>query len=195
MGIQTQRIEPHWSYLLSIERDLENLARFVEFDERNFSTFGIEIARLLLACGAEVDVVCKQVCAELNPTSSAASINAYRAELVGAYPAIPTFEVTIPRFGLTLHPWDEWQAPNGVPHWWTGYNRTKHHRHSDYERANLKNALNAAGGLFVMVLHLYREKAMMGDLVPRPSMLRVGEAHFGGTTVGSNHDVSETYLL
>ena len=195
MGIQAQRVEPHWSYLLSIEKDLENLARFVEFDERNFRTFGTEIARLLLACGAETDVVCKQVCAKLNPQTAASSISAYRTELVGAYPAIPTFEVTMPRFGLSLHPWDEWNTSDGVPHWWTAYNKTKHHRHSEYERANLKNALNAVAGLFVMVLYLYREKAMLGELIPRPLLLRVSEEHFGGTTVGSHHDVGENYIL
>lgn len=195
MGIRTHKVEPHWSYLLSIEHDLEDLSRFVEFDERNFRTFGIEIARLLLACGAETDVVCKQICSNLNAASTAASINSYRAELVSAYPAIPGFEITVPRFGLSLRPWDEWQQPNGVPFWWTAYNKTKHHRHSEYERANLKNALNSVAGLFVMVLYLYREKAAQGELVPRPSMLRVGDAHFGGTTVGFQHEIGENYIL
>lgn len=195
MGIHTQKVEPHWSYLLSIEHDFEELSRFVEFDEKNFGTFGIEIARLLLACGAETDVVCKQVCTNLNAASNAASIGAYRTELIPAYPVIPNFEITIPRFGLSLHPWEEWQRPNGVPFWWTAYNKTKHHRHSEYERANLKNALNAVAGLFVMVLYLYREKATVGELVPRPLMLRVGDAHFGGTTVGSRHEVGENYVL
>jgi len=195
MGIHAQKVEPHWSYLLAIEHDLEVLSRFVEFDERNFGAFGIEIARLLLACGAETDVVCKQACIKLNAASKAATITAYRKALVAAYPTIPSFEVTIPRFGLSLHPWDEWRRPNGVPFWWTAYNKTKHQRHSEYQRANLKNALNAVAGLFVMVLYLYRDKATFGQLVPRPLMLRVSDAQFGGTTVGLNHEVGENYLL
>jgi hypothetical protein len=59
MGINTEKIEPHWNYLLAIERDLDEISRFVEFDEKNFDCFSIEIARLLLASAAEVDVVCK----------------------------------------------------------------------------------------------------------------------------------------
>jgi hypothetical protein len=51
MTIHTHKIEPHWNYLLAIERDLD-----VEFDERNFDCFSIQIARVLLASGAETDV-------------------------------------------------------------------------------------------------------------------------------------------
>ena len=71
MAIQAKRIEPHWNYLLAIERDVERLSRYIEFDKRNFDCFSLEIARVLLASGAEVDVVCKQLCRVLNPTSSA----------------------------------------------------------------------------------------------------------------------------
>jgi hypothetical protein len=192
--IQTSKIEPHWSYLLSVERDLEELSRYVEFDQRNFETFGIEIARLLLACGAEVDIVCNQLCRKLNAASSASSINAYRDELVASYPSLPAFEVVLPRFGLTLHPWDEWNRQRGVPQWWTAYNKTKHERHTEYHRANLKNALNAVAGLFIVVLYLYREKAIMGELLPQPRLLRVGDDHYGGSTMGP-YELGINYLL
>jgi hypothetical protein len=188
------KVEQHWSYLLSIERELEQLSRYIEFDERNFQTFGIEIARLLLACGAETDVVCKQICLGLNPTSTAGSIHPYRNELLAAFPALPGFEVTLPRFGLQLHPWDEWSQPDGVPHWWTAYNKTKHERHAEYRRANLKNTLNAVAGLFVMVLYLYREKAVRGELVPSTQLLRVGDGHYGGSTMGG-YELGINYRL
>jgi hypothetical protein len=92
MAIQTQKVEPHWSYLLSVEHDFEELSRFVAFDERNFYASGIEIARLLLTCGAETDVVCKQACTKVDAASKAASIDAYRNELVRPYPGIPNRE-------------------------------------------------------------------------------------------------------
>src|SRR3989304_5354141 len=152
MGIQAGPTDEHWNYLLSIERDLETLSRYVEFDKRNFACFSIEIARIILAAGAETDVVCKQLCKKQNSRSRAASINAYRSEIVLFLPTISDFQILVPRFGLTLKPWDEWRAQDGVPFWWTGYNKVKHHRHSHYHEANLKNALNAVAGLFVMVL-------------------------------------------
>jgi hypothetical protein len=194
VGIHSQKIEPHWNYLIAVERDLERLSRYVEFDQRNFDCFGIEIARLLLACGAEIDVVCKQICQAIAPGSAASKINEYRVEILTLYPRVPMFEVTLPRFGLILHPWDEWKKQNGVPFWWTAYNKTKHERNTEYHRANLKNALNAVAGLFVVVLHLYKEKATLGELVPSPQLLRVGEAHFGGSTMGQ-YEMGTHYVL
>ena len=186
MGIITQKIESHWNYLLAIERDLDEISRYVEFDEKNFDCFSIEIARVLLASAAEVDVVCKQICISLNPRSKANDINKYRAEILPVFPGIPQFQVVMPRFGLTLTPWDEWTKPDGVPFWWTAYNKIKHHRDSEYHRAALKNALNSVAGLFVMVLYLYRDKAKEGELCPPPMLLRVDDNHSGGFVVGGS---------
>lgn len=184
MGIHQITIEPHWNYLLAIERDLEVLARYVEFDPRNFPCFSIEMARVLLAAGAETDVVCKAICKAANPSSKADSLHAYRKEVTAAFPAIASFGVCVPRFGLHLKPWDEWRKKNGVPFWWTAYNKTKHERGAEYHQANLKNVLNAVAGLFVAVLHLYPAKAKLGELVPSPQFLRPDEDHFGGVTHG-----------
>ncbi len=89
MVIRSSKIESHWNYLLAIEGDLERLSRYIEFDERNFECFSIEISRILLTSGAEVDVVCKQICRKLNSGSSATSINLYRNEICAVYPPPP----------------------------------------------------------------------------------------------------------
>ena len=194
MSIKTRKIEMHWNYLLAIESDLDRLSRYVEFDEKNFDCFSIEIARILLASAADVDVVCKQICRNLNPKSSAVTINKYREEIRAACPNIPGFEVRLRRWGLTLTPWDEWKKPRGVPFWWTAYNKIKHHRDSDYQSANLKNALNAVAGLFVMVLYLYKKKAERGQLLPSPQVLSVGETPLGSAVIG-DYERGIVYLL
>ena len=186
MGIQTQKIEPHWNYLLAIEHDLVELSRYVEFDEKNFDCFSIEIARILLASGAEVDVVCKQICKAIDAKSRAAKIHLYRNEIKLKFPGIPRFQVLLPRFGLTLKPWDEWNKPKGVPLWWTAYNKIKHQRDSEYQKANLKNALNAVAGLFVMLLHLYKAKNQLGESFSSPQLLWVSAGHIGGHTFGAS---------
>ena len=170
----------HWNYFLAIEGDLERLSKFIEFDKENFHCFSIEIARILLSSAAEVDVVCKEICRKLNPISSADSINNYRDEIRMAYPGILNFEVMFPRHGLSLTPWNSWNDSDGVPVWWTAYNKIKHHRNTEYYRANLENALNAVGGLFVLVLYLYKEKAELGELGPSPKLLHVSEDRFRG---------------
>jgi len=55
-----QRI--HWNYFFAIEDDLATLSRYVEFHEDNFTTYSIEIARILMTavarsrCSAEGDM-------------------------------------------------------------------------------------------------------------------------------------------
>jgi hypothetical protein len=178
--IKQSAVEPHWNYFLSIERDLEVLSRFIEFDTRNFACFSIEIARILLAAGAEVDVVCQQVCKRHNAKSKAENIVEYQTEITKALPGLVRFHVIVPRYGLDLRPWVNWSEKKTPPFWWTAYNKTKHERNAQYHRANLQNALNAVAGLFVMVLHLYPERGRLGELIPSPVLLRPGPAHAMG---------------
>ena len=182
MVITSSKIESHWNYLLAIEGDLERLSRFIEFDHRNFECFSVEISRILLASGPEVDVFCKQICRKLNSGSTANKIYHYQNEILPSYSTIPVFNVLLPRYGLELTPWDNWKVLNTPPDWWTAYNKIKHHRDAEYQQANLRNALNAVGGLFVMVLYLYKEKAEEGELLPQTQILHVGEDRFGGIT-------------
>ncbi len=185
MAIQSTTTRPHWNYFIALERDVDVLSRYVEFDQRNFDCFSIEIARLLLAAGAEIDVVCKQLCQNIVPGSRADDINGYRNEIAGAIPNIPAFEVLVPRFGLSLHPWEEWRNANGVPFWWTAYNKIKHHRDSHFHRGSLKNALNAVAGLFVVTLYLYRNDAETGELSPGPQVFWPGAGHIRGRVMES----------
>jgi hypothetical protein len=184
MSITAGETDAHWNYFLSVEADLERLSRYVEFDEANYECFSVEIARILMAAAAEADVVCKQICRKLNPRSKAENIHKYREEIAPAFPVIPRFEVLAPRYQLRLKPWDNWNEPNEAPLWWTAYNKLKHERHKEYKRASLKNALNAVSGLFIVCLYLYKEKAVLGELVPSPSILRPAEDRFGGVTHG-----------
>lgn len=177
---------PHWNYLLALDSDLVTLSRYVDFCEHNFECYSIEIVRILLAAAAEVDVVCKQLCQKVEPTSVADSIGGYRKELTRAFPEIPKIVVSIPRYGLNLQPWQSWEDTAGDenPQWWTAYNKVKHHRHTHYDRANLENGLNAVAGLFVIVLHLYEEQACLGRLKPSPQLLRLAERDRGMSVDG-----------
>lgn len=172
----------HWNYFLALEEDLARLARYVHLTE-NDETYSLEIARLLMSSSAEVDVVLKQVCEAVDPQCGADNINAYFPVVSGAYPTFVGFEVHIPRFGLILHPWSNWKEGT-PPGWWIANNKVKHHRHSDFKSANLKNCLNGLAGLYVAVLFLYRQEAEAGDLQQLPRLFNVSDANFGGTSMG-----------
>jgi hypothetical protein len=41
----------YWSFFRTIDEDLHQLRRFVEFSEENFSTYSVELVRLYLSIG------------------------------------------------------------------------------------------------------------------------------------------------
>ena len=159
-----------------MEEDLLRLSRFVDF-AGNDSTYSIEIARVLMAACAEVDVVLKEICRAEQPDSRASSINDYWPIVTAAH-RIRDLQVTIHRYGLSLRPWSEWDE-GSPPLWWTANNKVKHERAQRFAEANLKNCLNAVAGLFAAVLYLYRERAEGGGLNPPAALLGVPEVWRG----------------
>ncbi|MET1113421.1 MAG: hypothetical protein ABWY08_00510 [Comamonas sp.] len=182
MTIQRAATLGHWNYFLALEHDLDQLSRFVDFSG-NDDTYSLEIARLLLGASAEADVVLKQLCKRYVPASVASTIGAYHPEIVANCPNFLRYEVLIPRFGLAHRPWVNW-APNQPPEWWSDHNKVKHQRDQYFTRATLKNCLNAVGGLFVAVLHLYETEAAQGELLQLPRLFNVETQFFGGAQMG-----------
>lgn len=177
MAIHQTTIPEHWNYFLALDDDVIRLSRYLEPTKDNFGAYSLELARIIFAAASEVDVVCKRLCKKINPKSKADNINKYKTEIVAAYPRIKEVEVLIPRYGLTLHPWEMW-GNDANPLWWNAYNNVKHHRHTHFSEASLKHALNAVAGLFALILFYYREEAENGLLNPDPGLFRIGTPFF-----------------
>ena len=171
-----QRIaaQPHWNYFLSLESRALTISRYVEFDSKNFDTFSIELAGLLMAASAECDVLLKRRTSEIDSESKAENVNQYFDVVVnGPMPSILEARVLLPRFHLELAPFQQW-AKNSPPAWWTANNKVKHERDAHFNRANLGHALNALGGLFLVVLETFSEEAARGLLSPNPEIFEPG---------------------
>jgi hypothetical protein len=169
----------HWNYLLALDADTAVVARYVEFNPANYNTYSIELARLLMAAAAEVDVVAKIACSRVNPATTAGNIEEYRLELVPARPNLPGYPIQINRFGLDFEPWINWSTGTH-PDWWRAYNAVKHERNNEYAQANLKNALNAVAGLYVMLIYAFPDEARAGSLAPMPGLFSVPETKTDG---------------
>jgi hypothetical protein len=146
-----------WEYFLALEEDLERCTRYVEFDERNFETFSIEFAKLLLAAGSEVDVLAKMICNKLDPAARARKIDQYRLCIMTRRPAFADAEVNMSRyFREPFRPWETWKPAAGGsptnPTWWQSYNKVKHKRNTCFNQATLSNVLNAFAGYFAALL-------------------------------------------
>lgn len=171
MGIFQITTFSHWNYFLAIERDLEVLSRYVEFTPDNYKAYSIEMARIILSAGSEIDVLLKAICNKASPGDAADSITKYKKVVKSKLPNMMVFQVDIPRWEIYITPWEPWQSID-VPEWWTAYNKVKHHRDDEYHLANLFNTLNAVAALYVAILYLYPLKAEKGLLLPTPSLLR-----------------------
>jgi hypothetical protein len=136
-----------------------------------------------------VDVIGKLLCKQLNPNARCFNIDDYRDVLTVALPALHTTQVFVPRYGLTLTPWDHWKGPTN-PDWWHSYNMVKHERDVHFKEATLQNALNALGALLIFTFHHYsyslsktpgsplRPFLTTAELQPESTLLRLPDNYY-----------------
>ncbi|MBN2023724.1 MAG: hypothetical protein JW809_13135 [Pirellulales bacterium] len=146
----------HWDYYRVLVDDIDRISRYVEIVPDNFAVYSIELVRMILAAGSEVDVVAKRLCQASMPPVSANNINEYRSVLCEKYPGLPGIKATMPRHGYEFVPWEEW-ANGENPAWWRAYNSVKHQRDQCFAQANLKNTIDTIAGLCVLVTYLYKD--------------------------------------
>jgi hypothetical protein len=194
MTIAVTPAKVHWNYFLALERDTEQLARYVEFCEANFSVFSVELAHLLFAAASEVDVIAKLICEQVAPNAPRDNISHYKAILVPAIAELPGSEVFVPRYGLAFKPWSNWAGTQN-PLWWRSYNNVKHQRDVHFNQATLKNALNALGALLILTYHYYSRKLApaagqvlspkdtMYELSPESTLIRLHDDYYYDTLV------------
>lgn len=164
----------HWNYFIALENDILQLSRFLEISEPNFSSYSIELGRILFASASEIDVVAKKYCNTIENKLSADNIGNYKAIITKHHPEFSAVKVHMPRFGLTLTPWNKWRVDT-QPLWWRAYTKVKYERQEHFAEANLKNALNAVAALYVLQIFLYRKEAEAGELSPNPQLFLIGE--------------------
>ncbi len=145
----------HWNYYLAIQNDLEKISRYIEFCSDNLETYSIELAHILLSASSEVDVIMKQLCGIVVPGGAFENINHYKAAITAHIPVLINEEVSIPRYGMTHRPWENWNGATN-PDWWKSYNNVKHQRNDHYPEANLQNTVNAVGALLVTTVYYYK---------------------------------------
>jgi len=166
MGLQhTKPRFPHWNYFIALEEDLERASRYVELVDANEATYSLEFAHLLFAAASEVEIVMVSLCGLFNQQSRASKFAHCVAPLRKQFPDMWKERVFVPRTGLVLQPWAEWnRAKNNTPIWWQSYNHVKHSRHTTFEEATMKNAVNALAALYLFALDLGRF-VRQGDVV------------------------------
>jgi hypothetical protein len=181
----------YWNYFISIEEDLYKLSRYIEFDQNNEKVFSIELVRLLISSSSEFEVVAKELCNIKDQNKPVINIDKIRQNIMIFLPDIYDLEIIVPRFGLNYKPLENWNNNKNCD-WWKSYNSVKHQRNNNYEKANLKNVINAIGALYIINLFYYNslqnknntnntiikmEETTL-DLNPKPCLIKVNHPDF-----------------
>lgn len=155
----------YWEYFLLIDKDLMNTNRYICHSDNNLNAYSSEFARIILVTCAEIDTVCRLLCKEIDsscdfPDDSTRSgdIKEYCRIILTRFPKLPSTEVYFTTIKQNMKPWDGWQtSPNyQSPVWWNDYQFIKHYRHTNFEKAKLKNAFQAVASLFVLLMYLHK---------------------------------------
>lgn len=185
----------HWNYFLAIEKDLENISRYIEFANANLETYSIELTHILLSASSEVDVVMKQLCSLLDPSSQTGNIDDYRSVIQATLPSLITEEISIERYGLKFKPWINWNGTTN-PDWWRSHNYVKHQRNNYFQEANLKNTINSVGALLLTIVYYYKHaftkesgseidfKETTRQLVPESSFININADYYYFQIIG-----------
>lgn len=100
------------NYFISIEKRFQNIATYVEIDNRNYNTFSAEISLIFMAACSEFEVIAKEVCKKLSTEFSKIShpnikniekvlINNIRNEVCSS--------VEITRYNVKIEPFAKWK--------------------------------------------------------------------------------------
>jgi hypothetical protein len=143
----------HVHFAEALNSDVVRLARFIEFDKRNYATFSLENGRLLLAACTEIEAMLKQLCFHVEPKIKAERIDQYFSVVSQHFSDLFEASAGSPAHDISFKPWNEWKALMGrAPRWWKAHQNLKHGRHVCFQEASLENLLNAVAALEIVLL-------------------------------------------
>lgn len=181
-----EAITTYWNYYLSIESQVIEMERFIEFDlKKNGETYSARLQELLQTICSEIDVVGKVLANHLDTSfvpSKHICIYDWWLVIQGKCCGIQDEKVGFRKD--KLFPWNhffivkekgELKVNAAIsdakkPDWWNAYNKVKHYRtYSNeegltyYSQANLINVFNALAGLLVLEVLLLEKTGSVVD--------------------------------
>lgn len=139
------------AYLI-ILKDFINLLDYIEPADNNLPTYSFRIHELLLRVSIEIEANCVAILSE-NGYEKSGNWTMADYKKINKSHKLSSFEVKLPVWkGVqnTRKPFENWQDDGSLP-WWDAYNKSKHNRHAEFERATFENLTNAICGLIVIL--------------------------------------------
>lgn len=179
-------IQYYWKYYLSIEKQIIELERFIEFDlQINGNTYSAKLLELLQSICNEIDTVGKVLARIYDPTFHSEAFTSIKRwwHIVQCNNSQILNEPVVFR-KETLLPWKGFHvtrknnqycidssSPGAcIPIWWDSHNDVKHRRTDCdengrlfYTHASLSNVINAMAGLYILEVVLLEQTDCIVD--------------------------------
>lgn len=137
-----------------ILKDYEELLEYVEPCDKNKDTYSHRIYELLLRTCTEVEANLEGIMKAngyKKPDKKNLTMTDYRK--VESATKLSGYSVTMHQWrpDRTVHPFDAWKTQTESLRWYTAYNKVKHDRSKNFDKANLENLSNAICGLLCVL--------------------------------------------
>ena len=151
----------YWKHYKILEDQFMKTLNYVELHEKNFPTFSVVFAQLLISIGSEVDNVLQKFC-NLIDGSKVDTYSQYVKKIKEFNFELNQSEVWCKFNFINYTPWIDWEEKEVVHEekrmgtfWWRNYQAVKHFRAEtdkdgipNYTKANLKTVFYALMGLY-----------------------------------------------
>ena len=145
-------LENIWYYFLALEQDLSNTSRYIEPYKQD-ETHSFEFYKIILLSRCEIEAVFKLLHYKLTGKAGR-DISDYKRALLSNFPNLGKALVIVPRWrAKNLYPFSGWGK--GKLAWWDTYQRIKHNRIDQFEKATYSMAVNSMAALYILILCLY----------------------------------------
>lgn len=148
-------VTDYFRYFCILTNHLEDVRKYVEFDEGNYKTFSIEMGKIMVQSCSEIRKIIIGMLPKYEQIDSKVDIGLEELAfpLLEKYPKLPEAKIFVDYSDLVLCPWRELHTK--VPDWWLENKKIEECRVANFTSANLENMLNALAGHLIVLMYLY----------------------------------------
>jgi hypothetical protein len=157
-----QMPEHYTRAFLMIQEDLQRLFEYVEPCDQNMNTHSFRIYELFVRTCIEIEANFKAILRENIYSRSENAWNIKDYQLINATHHLDDYFVTVPIWSgenKIFQPFREWKVPNTPLSWYQDYNKCKHDRQQNFQKATFGNLLSAVTGLLVLLSSQFKDNS------------------------------------
>lgn len=158
-----QMPEHYTRAFLMIQEDLQRLFEYVEPCDQNMNTHSFRIYELFIRTCIEIEANFKAILREnIYSKKEERKWNIEDYRLINKTHHLDDYCVTLPIWSgdkKTFQPFKDWKNSSAHLSWYQDYNKCKHDRQQNFQKATFENLLGAVTGLLVLLSSQFRDNS------------------------------------